>query len=112
MAFLHSARSFRQLTGREYKREDTTDVLAAAVAITARAGGRKKITRDAHSIDAGMDTFIWSSRSPFDRPAAAWKGRLPPPYSRVEWLTLFPDDFRRLVTAVELDEQLRLSVPG
>jgi hypothetical protein len=104
IAYLHGAQSFRDLAGREYIREDTTEVLAAALRITAKAGGRKQVTRGGHSIDAGMDSFIWSSRRPFDRPAAAWSGRLRIPYTRLEWLAVFPDDARHLISIARLDE--------
>jgi hypothetical protein len=106
MSYLHGAASFREVAGRSYRPSDTADVLTAAEAVTRRAGGRKKVSRSSTTIDAGMDTFIWSrtSKPPFDRPEAAWRGsKYGIPYTRPQWLAVFPDDLRRLVTAEGLD---------
>jgi len=61
--------------------------------------GRKRLFRTG----MGMDTFIWRSKRPFDRPLAAWKNYpLQPPYSREEWLAVFPSGARRLLGPSEL----------
>ncbi len=108
MAYLHGAASFRALAGRNYTPPgDTTDVLVAAEAVTDRAGGRRSVRRSVHAINAGMDTFIWSSRWPFDRPEAAWRGsRFRIPYTRAEWLLVFPREARHLVVIAELEGKI------
>ncbi len=107
LAFLHGASSFYDLTGRDYVRADNAYVLSAAQTVTARAGGRKRISRAGVAIEAGMDTFIWRSRAPFDRPPAAWQSsgfRIP--YSREEWLLAFPDSIRKLKSISDLEDIL------
>jgi hypothetical protein len=50
-----------------------------------------------------MDTFIWASKAPYDRPEKAFhnpKGALP--YSRADWRAVFPDGMRRLIKPGEL----------
>jgi len=114
MAYLHGAASFGEFAGRSYRPSDTGDVLAAAEAVTRRAGGRKKVSRLNTTIDAGMDTFIWSrtSKPPFDRPEAARRGsKYGIPYTRPQWLAVFPHDLRRLVAVEGLDARL-MSGPG
>ena len=110
MAYLHNAASFREFAGRSYRPSDTADVLAAAEAVTRSAGGRKKVNRSSTTIDAGMDTFIWSrtSKPPFDRPEVAWRGsKYGIPYTRPQRLAVFPHDLRRLVTVEGLDLRLK-----
>jgi hypothetical protein len=68
--------------------------------VTGAAGGRKKISRLDAAIEAGMDTFIWNARRPFDRPERAWHYSVP--YSRQQWLSIFRDGIRRLITSEEL----------
>jgi hypothetical protein len=110
IAYLHGAASFRELAGRSYMPGDTADVLCAAEAVTARAGGRKRVGRAGRTIDAGMDTFIWSSKPPFDRPEAAWCGsRFGIPYSRADWLLVFPREARHLVVITQLE--LKIASP-
>jgi hypothetical protein len=71
--------------------------------VTDAAGGRHKVTRSGVSLDAGMDTFIWRSQPPFSRPAGAWHNQaFPLPYTREQWLAVFPDGTRRLLTEAEL----------
>ena len=114
MAYLHGAASFGEFAGRSYRPSDTGDVLTAAEAVTRRAGGRKKVSRLNTTIDAGMDTFIWSrtSKPPFDRPEAARRGsKYGIPYTRPQWLAVFPHDLRRLVAVEGLDARL-MSGPG
>ena len=112
IAYLHGAVSFRELAGRGYRPGDTADVLCAAEAVTARAGGRKTIRRAAHTIDAGMDTFIWSSKPPFDRPEAAWRAsRFRIPYSRADWLSIFPREARHLVVITQLEQKIASPPP-
>jgi hypothetical protein len=107
LAYLHGAASFRDLAGRGYSPGDTAIVLTAAESVTAKAGGRKKVERSGQAIEAGMDTFIWGKMPPFDRPTAAWRGfRFRIPYSREQWLLVFPNSARRLVTVTDLEATL------
>ena len=106
MAYLHGAANFRELAGRSYRPGDTTGILTAAEAVTARAG-RRRVGQSGHTINAGLDTFIWSSKWPFDRPEAAWRGsRFRIPYTRVDWLLVFPRDARHLVAISELEGKI------
>jgi hypothetical protein len=94
---LHGAGSFEQLIGRQYLPSDSTAVIGLAHKVTAAAGGRTAVTRGDTTIQAGMDTFIWSVQPPFDRPAKAWTshwGKLP--YTPEEWRRVFPEGVRRL----------------
>lgn len=101
--YLHRNRKFAALTGRQYLPSDSGVVVRVALSITAESGGRQNILRDGTSINVGMDTFIWRSKRPFDRPLAAWKNYpLQPPYSREEWLAVFPSGARRLLGPSEL----------
>lgn len=103
IAYLHGADEFREVAGRNYLPSDSEIVVQIALNITSEAGGRKEVSRSGHSIRAGMDTFIWNARSPFDRPARAWlSSRFSIPYTRAQWLSVFPDGARRLITAAEL----------
>ncbi len=85
---------FRELRGREWSQADTGDVLRLADQIT-DAEGRQPIRRGDVVIEAGMDTFIWQKKPPHDRSPRAWNKGLP--YSRAEWLAVFPDWGRRLI---------------
>jgi hypothetical protein len=56
------------------------------------------VTKNGMTIASGMDTFIWSSKDNHDRPLKAWESRwCQPPYSRDDWLTVFPHATRRLL---------------
>lgn len=100
--YLHGVERFREIVGRNYAQCDTPFVVRIATEITELAGGRMKAVRNGRSIDAGMDTFIWSSESPFTRPKNAWTGDRKPPYSRNDWLAIFPDGERQMITSDEL----------
>jgi hypothetical protein len=103
LAYLHGAQTFQDLAGRNYLPSDSDVAVRAALAVTNMAGGRKEIARSGHSVLSGMDTFIWSSKSPFDRTARAWQHPLSVlPYTREQWRCVFPDGERRLITAAEL----------
>ena len=87
IAYLHDAHEFREVAGRHYLPSDSGIVVQIALDITMAAGGRKEISRQGRSIRAGMDTFVWTSKSPFDRPARAWlSSRFSIPYTREQWL--------------------------
>jgi hypothetical protein len=88
--------SFAELRGRRWSRSDVSDVLHLAEQITGVAG-RQAVRRGDVVIQAGMDTFIWPKTAPHTRSARAWKGGLP--YSRDEWLSVFPDGMRRLIAS-------------
>jgi hypothetical protein len=103
IAYLHGVERFRDVAGRNYLPSDSEAVIAAAWRITAELG-RERIERNTCVIEAGMDTFIWCERRPHDRPAGAWTSQMSTvPYSRDEWLSIFPDASRRLVTGAELN---------
>ena len=90
---VHGA-SFCEVRGRPWSQSDTSDVLHLANQITG-AAGRQSVRRGNVVIQAGMDTFIWPKTPRHTRSARAWRGGLP--YSRDEWLFVFPDGTRRLI---------------
>lgn len=103
MAFLHQKASFREVAGRNYLPSDSGPAIDLAHEITAANGDRIDVTAGGRTIKSGMDTFIWATTSPFDRPERAWhnpKGELP--YSRTDWKAVFPDGMRRLIRPEEL----------
>ena len=103
IAFLHGVDEFREVAGRNYLPSDNEATVRIALNITFKTGGRKEVSRSGHSIRAGMDSFICNKKSPFDRPARAWlSSRFSIPYTREQWLSVFPDGARRLITTVEL----------
>ena len=85
---------FAELRGRQWSQSDVSEVLRLADQIT-HAAGRQSVRRGDVVIMAGIDTFIWPKRTPHTRSLDAWKSDLP--YSRDEWLAVFPDGTRRLV---------------
>ena len=92
---VHGA-SFEEVRGRPWAQSDVSDVLHLAEQITG-AVGRQSVRRGVVEIQAGMDTFIWPKAPPHTRSESAWKGDLP--YSRAEWLSVFPDGMRHLIDA-------------
>jgi hypothetical protein len=100
LAYVHGVDEFRQAARRNFRPSDGMAAVRIAWSITDAAGGRKKVARSGCAIDAGMDTFIWNGRRPFDRPEGAWNYSIP--YTRKQWLSVFPDGERRLITATEL----------
>ena len=92
---VHGA-SFEEVRGRPWSQSDVPDVLHLAEQIT-DAVGRQSVKRGIVVIQAGMDTFIWRKAPPHTRSERAWKGDLP--YSRDEWLSVFPDGMRHLIDA-------------
>lgn len=93
---IYSVANYSEVMGRNYATSDTRFVLELASQITEEAGGRRKISRGDVSIKAGMDTFIWPARRPHMRSDAAF---LSAPYTKEEWLLLFPDGERCLLSA-------------
>jgi hypothetical protein len=94
---LFAVTSFAEIVGRDYVPSDSGFVIRLAMAVTDAAGGRKTVTRAGNAIQAGMDTFIWSSKAA-DRSPKAWSSRWGvPPYTREEWLRVFPDGARRIL---------------
>ena len=88
--------SFAELHGgRQWLPSDTSDAVRLANQITTDAGGRRDVCRGKITIKAGMDTFIWRNEPPHVRPPDAWKASLP--YSRTDWLGVFPEGARRLI---------------
>lgn len=90
--------NFSLVSGRNYLPSDAQFVVELAEAVTQAAGGRKPVVKGSTVIQAGMDTFIWNSSPPYDRPERAWQSRWSiPPYSREQWKVIFPDNMRRLL---------------
>jgi len=100
VAYLHNVPAFRDVAGRNFLPSDSMKAVSMAWSVTDAAGGRKKVGRSGSVIDAGMDTFIWNAKRPFDRPDGAWHHSIP--YTREQWLTVFPTGARRLITVEEL----------
>lgn len=97
VARVHGVESFADVAGRDYLPSDSEYVVRLAMRVTEASGGRKTVARGGHSIMAGMDTFVWAVRS-IDRPLKAWSSRwAAPPYTRDEWLRIFPDGHRSLL---------------
>lgn len=88
-------RSFAELRGRPWSQADVGEALDLAERVTVAAGGRQRVTSGDVEIEAGMDTFLWRAEPPHDRPLAAWDNELP--YSREDWLRVFPEASRRLL---------------
>lgn len=102
LAYLGGALYFRAMTGRNYLPSDTRSVLDRAAEVTALAG-RKTVQRGERCIEAGMDTFIWHKPKPHHRPEEAWANeKHMVPYKREDWLEIFPDGKRQLISAEEL----------
>lgn len=98
VARVFGVRSFPEVSGHAYRPSDSGFVVRLAVEVTAAAGGRRPVTKNGVTIEAGMDTFIWQSRSPFDRSPKAWTcGWATPPYSPEAWRRVFPDGTRSLL---------------
>ena len=101
IAYLHGVAEFRNVAGRSFLPSDSMAAVRLAWRITEAAGGRKQICRSSAVIEAGMDTFIWNAKWPFERPDRAWQ--YPIPYSRHQRLSIFPDGLRRMITMEELE---------
>jgi len=103
IAYLHAVATFDELTGRHYRPSDTGAIVRIALNITSAAGGRKAVARSQYTVLAGMDTFIWQKRKPFDRSPLAWKNSpVQPPYDRELWLRVFPNESRALIGPSEI----------
>jgi hypothetical protein len=103
IAHLHGVDEFRTVAGRPYAPSDNAAVITIAYIVTDEAGGRQNISRAGGSINAAMDSFIWSGKPPFDRSPRAWLNyRFQLPYTTDEWRSVFPDGARRLITRAEL----------
>ena len=93
--YVHGA-PFDELRQRSWSQSDVSDALQLARQVT-EANGRTEVRRGTVSIQAGMDTFIWPKLPPHRRSPNAWNSSLP--YSREEWLKVFPDGRRRILDA-------------
>ena len=93
--YVHSA-PFAELRQRKWSQSDVSDALQLAHQVT-EANGRQEVRRGTVVIQAGMDTFIWQKQPPHTRSPNAWNYSLP--YSRAEWLRVFPDGKRRILNA-------------
>ncbi len=104
VATLYGEPSFRDVAERNFQNAtDVNTTLLLAQRIT-EAAGRRCVSRNGCSIDAGMDTFIWNQDA--NRPENAWRNTwMPVPYSRAEWLAVFPDDQRAVRTKDGLQRQ-------
>lgn len=107
VAHVHGKGSFHQVAGRNYLPGDSGAVIRLAYAITEENKGRIAVTASGRTIQTGMDTFIWASRPPYDRPDRAWQNsKAPLPYSRADWDTVFPEGRRTLVKPGEIGSQV------
>jgi hypothetical protein len=103
VAFLHGKDSFPDVTGRKYRPSDTPVAIELAWSITEANGGRIPVTAGGRTIRCGMDTFIWASSPPYDRPEKAFHNpKCTLPYNRAEWKAVFPDGVRRMIKPSEL----------
>jgi hypothetical protein len=103
IAFLHGKNSFREVAGRNYLPSDSGAVIELAWSITEANGGRIAVAKGGRTIQSGIDTFIWASSSPHDRPERAWHNpKCTLPYSRGDWKAVFPDGARRMIKPAEL----------
>jgi hypothetical protein len=100
VAYLHAAKNFPAAAGRPFLPSDAMAAVRIAWRVTDAAKGRREIARSGTAIHAGMDTFIWNAKRPYDRPDGAWK--YPIPYTREQWRSVFPEGARRLITPEEL----------
>jgi len=103
IAYIHGGTDFRQIAHRNYLPSDSGIAVRIALSITEEAGGRVVIFRADRSIQAGMDTFIWNGARPFDRPPRAWLSRFHIPYTREDWLVVFPSGARQMISPAELE---------
>jgi hypothetical protein len=88
-----NGRPFEEVRGRSFTPGDAGATVALAQRVTAGAGGRKTVRRGSVAIEAGMDSFVWSQKA--ERSEKAFDGRHGQlPYSRREWLAVFPDGER------------------
>jgi hypothetical protein len=107
---LHDASTLGELLGRPQAQAKWSQAygmwaMRLAVRIT-REVGRARVKRGNQEVDAGLDTFVWST-STRDRPQGAWRQswtRLP--YTREQWEAVFPRP-RRLLTSSELRQLMR-----
>jgi hypothetical protein len=105
IAYLHGFDEFQEVIGRNYLPSDSGPVIHIATSITAKAGGRKKVGRSEHTIEVGMDTFIWQKEPPFNRSDRAFQNpHQKLPYNQQQWLSVFPGGARHLITAAELQQ--------
>jgi len=99
IAYVNGASAFRDVSGRAFLPSDAMTAVRLAWAVTKAAGGRIQVHRSGTTIEAGMDSFVWNANRPFGRPDGAWGYSLP--YTRSQWLSVFPDGARRLITPKE-----------
>jgi hypothetical protein len=103
VAYVFGKASFRDAADRNYLPSDSGRVIEIAMLVTSANGGRLQVTKGSRSIATGMDTDIWNRETPFVRPDGAWQNpNYTLPYSRQDWLAVFPDGVRRLISAGEL----------
>jgi hypothetical protein len=100
VCFVHRVERFHQVVGRSYLPSDTGYIMQFANQITEAAGGPIVVTRDGVTIALEMDAFVWQKRPPHLRDDVAFVDL---GYSRRDWLTVFPDTERRLLTTAECD---------
>jgi hypothetical protein len=55
---------------------------------------RQRVTKNGVKLEAGMDTFIWQSKPPHERPSKAFEST---PYTEEDWKRAFPDGTRCLL---------------
>ena len=99
VCWVHSVPTFSDVIGRPFAACDINHVVRLAQQITAASGGRKQVTKNGVTIDAGMDTFVWRVARMHNRDAKAFSP--PTPYSETQWCAVFPDGSRTLIKCDE-----------
>jgi hypothetical protein len=98
LCHVHGVSSIIDLVNRPWSQSDTPYVLEFAQQVTDASGGRISVSTNGVKIDAGLDTFIWQTKYPHSRSFRAFEVA---PYSLEQWLCVFPDGCRMLLTQDE-----------
>jgi len=97
-ALIHGVNDFEEVEGRHFElTRDVKKVLSVAHRITA-TNGRIKLNCGEASINSGMDSFIWDSQCRRFKSVF-----MSTPYSEAQWLSIFPNNKRRLLKSERLD---------
>lgn len=97
---VHGVQEFRQVANRKYSQSDTRNVLWLTRQITEAAGGSIALTRNNVTINADLDAFVWRKQRPHARPSQAFNEA---EHTQEEWLAIFPDGERHLLTNAQCD---------
>ena len=96
--WVYDVDDYAKVAGEKYLPSHSGYVVRLAQHITEAAGGRQKVTKNGVTIESGMDSFIWQKSGNHDRSPKAWESRWSPlPYTRGDWLKVFPHGNRKLL---------------